>query len=189
MSAKTRYDAVAITLHWVIALGILAQICMGLGMVHLALPIGLKFKIYQLHKSIGLTILLAVILRVLWRVFRKPPDLPATMPALERKAAHGMHHLLYLLMVFIPLSGWLITSLSPLHIPTVLYGILPWPFLPVPDGWVSRASEMLAGSIHAWAAYIILAAVTLHVLAVIRHQFLLKDGTLGRMLPFLRRPQ
>ncbi len=187
MPAPARYDSVAITLHWVIAAGILVQIAMGLGMAHLVLPIGLKFKIYQLHKSVGITILLAVALRIFWRLFRKPPSLPAGMPALARKAAHGMHYLLYLLMLIIPLSGWLITSLSPLHIPTVLYGALPWPFLPVPDGWVSDASEARVGAVHAWAAYVILTGVVLHVLAVIRHQFLLKDGTLGRMLPFLRR--
>lgn len=186
MQARSRYDLVAITLHWMIALGMLFQLAMGLAMVHWGFPIGTKFMLFQLHKSIGITILAAVILRVLWRLWQKPPALPRTMTRLEVKVAHGTHHLLYLLMLEIPLSGWLVASLSPLHIPTVLYKTIPWPALPVPAGWVSQLGEHRAGTLHAWSAYIILAAIALHLLAVIRHQFFKRDGVLARMLPLSR---
>jgi cytochrome b561 len=75
-----RYNTVAIILHWVIALGILIQIAMGLAMTHLTIPIMLKFQLYQLHKSVGITVLFAVLLRVVWRFTHRPPPLPTEMP-------------------------------------------------------------------------------------------------------------
>lgn len=184
MAARTRYDAVAMTLHWVIALGILTQIAMGWGMTTFTLPLLLKFKIYQLHKSIGITVLLAVALRIVWRFTHVPPPLPEDMPLLERRVAAGTHYLLYLLMAAIPLTGWLVASVSPLQIPIVLYGRLPWPFLPVPPGWVSHAADHMAGNVHAWLAYGALGLVVLHVLAALRHHFVLHDDVLRRMWPF-----
>ena len=130
---RSRYDAVAIILHWTIGLGILALIAIGLTMTHLGLAPMAKFQLYQLHKSIGITVLLAVLLRLLWRLTHRPPPLPA-MPPLEKAAAEGTHRLLYLLMLVIPLSGWALVSVSPFNLPTVLYGVVPWPHLPVfPD--------------------------------------------------------
>lgn len=175
------------TLHWVIALGILVQIAMGWSMTTLTLPLSLKFQLYQLHKSIGLTVLAAVLLRVLWRLWHKPPALPAAMRALERFAAHGMHYVLYGLMFFLPLTGWLVASVSPLHIPIVLYGRVPWPMLPVPAGWVSQAADDFTGHVHEYAAYILLALVAVHAAAALRHHFFVRDDVLSRMLPFTRR--
>ncbi|MCB5943872.1 cytochrome b [Acidocella sp. KAb 2-4] len=184
---KARYDAVAITLHWVIALGILAQIGVGWWMASFHLPIHLKFVIYQLHKSVGITILFAVAARVLWRLTHRPPPLPATMPALERKAATGAHHLLYLAMLAIPFTGWAVVSLSPYNIPTVLYGLLPWPDLPWLSALADKAAiEPWAEDAHAWLAYGALGLVGLHALAALRHHFLLRDGMLRRMLPLFK---
>jgi len=95
-----RYTAVAIVLHWLIAIGILALIGIGLAMTHLTLATMLQFQLYQLHKSIGITVLLGVLLHILWRVFHPPPALP-DMPRLEKAAAEGAHTLLYVLMI-----GW-----------------------------------------------------------------------------------
>src|SRR5580698_11625069 len=103
---QNRYNTVAIILHWVIALGILVQIIMGLAMTNLAISIGLKFTLYQLHKSIGITVLLAVLLRVAWRFTYTPPALPETMPKLEQHAASATHFALYVLMLAIPFTGW-----------------------------------------------------------------------------------
>lgn len=189
MVPRTRYDAVAMTLHWVIALGILGQIALGLVMVHLPLSLGTQFQLYQLHKSIGITILLAVALRVPWRLTHRPPALPATMPPLEKTAANAMHLLLYAFMLALPLTGWIVVSVSPLHIPTVLYGIIPWPDLP----WFSnlankQAVDDIFDFIHTWLGYIIIGLLALHVLAALRHHFLLHDNILRRMLPFGRTP-
>lgn len=182
---QDRYTAVAITLHWVIALGIAVQVAMGWGMTSLPLAIGTKFAVYQLHKSIGITVLAAVVLRVLWRFTHKPPALPAEMPVLERKAAIGTHHLLYTLTLLVPLAGWAVVSLSPYNIPTVLYGLIPWPDLPV-FGADKAVVEPYFEDLHAWAAYGMAGLVAVHAAAALRHHILLHDGILRRMIPFLK---
>jgi len=180
---RSRYDAVAITLHWVIALGILALIIMGLSMTHLGLAPLAKFQLYQLHKSIGITVLLAVLLRILWRLSHRPPPLPA-MPPLEKAAAEGTHGLLYVLMLIIPLSGWALVSVSPFNLPTVLYGVVPWPHLPVfPDLANKAAVETVVKFIHGKLAWLLTAVILLHAAAALRHHFLLRDRILARMLP------
>jgi cytochrome b561 len=181
-----RYHAVAIALHWVIALGILALIVMGLAMTHLGLPAMAKFQLYQLHKSIGITVLLAAVLRVLWRLVRKPPPLPA-MPAAEKAAAEGAHLLLYVLMLALPLSGWALVSVSPFNLPTVLYGTWPWPHLPVLSDLPNKAQvEPVVKFIHGKLAWFLGALVALHAGAALRHHFVLRDGVLDRMLPSWR---
>jgi len=185
MAARPRYDGVAITLHWVIAMGILAQIAMGLTMVHLAIPLGLKFQLYQLHKSIGITILLAALLRVLWRFSHAPPALPEAMPALERRAASWTHLALYLFMLAMPLTGWALATVSPFHIPTVLYGLIPWPDMPLLTGISDQAlANGVLNFLHDKLGYVLIALAALHVLAALRHHFLLRDNVLRRMLPF-----
>ena len=182
-----RYHLVAIILHWVIALGILALIAMGLGMTHLGLAPMAKFQLYQLHKSIGITVLLAVLLRILWRLTHRPPPLPA-MPPLEKAAAEGTHWLLYILMLAIPLSGWALVSVSPFNLPTVLYGVLPWPHLPVLPELANKAAvEAVVKLIHGKLAWALTAIIALHAGAALRHHFILRDGVLRRILPFGRR--
>jgi cytochrome b561 len=187
MSAQTRYDSVAITLHWVIALGVIIQLIMGWSMSTLNLAIGTKFTLYQLHKSIGITVLLAVLLRVLWRFTHKPPPFPADFVGLERKAATGAHHLLYALMVLVPVAGWAVVSTSPYNIPTVLYGLMPWPDLPILSTLANKAQiEPWLEDVHAYLAYGMLGVVALHSLAALRHHFIKHDGILRRMLPWSR---
>ena len=184
--APTRYHTVAIILHWVIALGILVQIVMGLAMTHLAIPIGLKFQLYQLHKSIGITVLLAVFLRAAWRLANRPPALPATMPALERFAAEATHWLLYALMFALPLTGWAEVTVSPYHIPTVLFRLVPWPDFPGLVGFAgNKLADAIATFVHTRLAFVLMGLLGLHAAAALRHHFLLRDGILRRMLPFL----
>ena len=185
MAAK-RYSTVAIILHWMIALGILAQIVMGLAMTHLSIPIGLKFQLYQLHKSIGITVLLAVFLRLAWRLANRPPALPTAMPPLERLAAEATHWLLYALMFAIPLTGWAEVTVSPYHIPTVLFRLVPWPNFPGLAGFAgNKLADSIATFVHTRLAFLIIALLGLHAAAALRHHFLLRDGILRRMLPFL----
>jgi cytochrome b561 len=182
-----RYHTVAIFLHWVIALGILALIVMGLAMTHLGLPAMTKFQLYQLHKSIGITVLLAVLLRILWRLTHRPPPLPA-MPPLEKAAAEGTHLLLYVLMLVIPLTGWALVSVSPFNLPTVLYGLVRWPHLPVLPELTNKAHvEAVVKFIHGKLAWGLTALIVLHAGAALRHHLILRDGILNRMLPAGRR--
>ncbi|MBB2200613.1 cytochrome b [Gluconacetobacter tumulisoli] len=183
-----RYDPVAIALHWVIAAGILTLIGMGLAMDHLSLPPMQVFRLYQLHKSIGITLMLAIVLRIGWRLCHRAPALPAAMPDIERRAAHGTHGLLYGLQVLLPLSGWALVSASVFNIPTVLYGIVPWPHLPVLPTLHDKAPvEAALKTLHHWGAWILTAVIALHAAAALRHHFVLKDGVLRQMLPARRR--
>jgi cytochrome b561 len=178
-----RYSAVAIALHWLIALGILALIGIGLAMTHLTLAPLTQFQLYQLHKSIGITVLLAVLLRILWRIFHRPPPLPA-LPRLEKAAAEGMHWLLYVLMVVLPVTGWALVSVSPFNLPTVLYGLVPWPHLPVLATLKDKAPvEAVMKLVHGKLGWLLLTLILLHVGAALRHHFVLRDGVLRRMLP------
>ncbi len=185
----SRYTAVAIALHWLIAAAILTIASIGLVMMHVKLAPLTQFKLYQLHKSIGITILLLVVLRILWRVRHRPPALPVDMPPLERRAAEGTHVLLYGLMLGLPLVGWAVVSASPLNIPTVLYGVLPWPHLPMPPGITKATLSPILGAIHAYGAYVLIALVGVHAAAALRHHFMIGDDILRRMIPGLPQPK
>ncbi len=188
VASRTRYTGVAIALHWLIALGILAMLAMGLVMTHVKLAPFTVFKLYQLHKSIGITILLAAVLRLIWRFAHRPPALPSDMPRWEKGAAESTHVLLYLLMIGMPLVGWALVSASPLNIPTVLYGVVPWPHLPVFATLADKAHVApVLGIIHAYGAYVLLALLLLHAGAALRHHIVMRDEVLRRMIPGLPR--
>lgn len=183
-ASPERYTGVAIALHWLIGLGIIGQLALGLVMTQLALPRMTEFKLYQLHKSIGITILLLVALRVLWRLGHRPPKLPTEMPALERHAAEGTHWLLYLFMFGLPITGWMLVSVSPYNLPTVLFGQIPWPHLPILATLSNKAPvEAVFKAIHAYAAWLLIAIVAIHAAAALRHHFIKRDDVLRRMLP------
>ena len=188
--SRDRYTAVAIILHWVMALGILALLALGLVMTHVHLPFARKFALYQLHKSIGITVLLAAFLRLAWRVFQRPPALPSHMPRLEQAAAHAGHLVLYVFLFALPLSGWALVSASVLHIPTHLYGVIPWPHLPVLSTLANKAPvEAALKAAHRYGAWTLLVIVVGHAAAALRHHFVKHDDVLLRMLPrFRRRP-
>ena len=186
--SRSRYTSVAIALHWLIALGIVAMLAMGLVMTHAKLAPFTVFKLYQLHKSVGITILLAAVLRLLWRLTHRPPALPSDMPRWEKGAAEGTHVLLYLLMIGMPLVGWALVSASPLNIPTVLYGVIPWPHLPVFADLHDKAQVApVLGMIHAYGAYVLIALLLLHAGAALRHHIVMRDEVLRRMIPGLPR--
>jgi cytochrome b561 len=182
-----RYTSVAITLHWIMALGILILAILGLAMVHGEWLPGRLFQLYQLHKSIGITILLLAALRLAWRVVHRPPPLPDSMPAFERTAVAGAHLALYTMLFALPLTGWALVSASVFSIPTVLYGLIAWPNLPVLPGLPNKGQvEGLLKLVHAYGAYVLIAAVVVHATAAVRHHVILRDNVLARMLPNLR---
>jgi cytochrome b561 len=170
-----RYTLVAISLHWLLALGIVGAFCVGLYMTGLPFsPQRLKF--YNWHKWAGVTILALSALRLLWRLSHRPPaDLP--MPAWQRLAAHGTHHLLYVLFFAVPLSGWAFSS--SVGFPIVLFGVLPLPNFVSPDKEMAEVYKAL----HAYLAYGMAALVAMHVAAALKHQFIDRDGLISRMRP------
>jgi cytochrome b561 len=184
MTDRSRYDAVAIALHWLTALAVLGLIVMGLVMTRERPGSHLQFVLYQLHKSVGITVLALTIARLAWRLGHKPPPLPATMPGWEKLAAHAGHLALYGFMVGMPLSGWALVSASTYNIPTVLYGVVPFPHLPVLPTLPNKAAvEAVLRQVHDVAGWLLMATLAGHVGAALRHHVLLKDDVLRRMLP------
>lgn len=178
----TRYSAVAIILHWLIALAIAVLVVLGVVMTGLPdAELARKFALYQLHKSVGITVLGLSLLRLAWRLTHRAPPLPAGMKPWERAAARATHAAFYLLIVLIPLLGWAMVSAAPFNIPTVLYGVLPWPHLPVPRGAFGALKAA-----HAWLAFGAVALAALHVAAALKHHYILRDEVLTRMVPLLK---
>jgi cytochrome b561 len=171
-----RYGAVAIALHWLLALAIVGALGLGLYMSDLPFSPS-RLKLYNWHKWAGVSILLLSALRLLWRLSHRPPaDLP--MPALQAKAAHLTHALLYLLFFAVPLAGWAYSSAA--GFPIVWFGMLPLPdFVPVDKGLA--ATLKLA---HKLLAYGLAALIFAHLAGALKHQFIDRDGLLRRMSPF-----
>lgn len=183
-ASADRYTLVAIILHWVMALGIAILVAVGLVMVHLKLDPMRLFQLYQFHKSVGLTVLLAAVLRVAWRLSHRPPPLPTSMLPAARAAASGSHAMLYLLLFALPLTGWALVSSSVLDIPTVVYGVIPWPDLPLLPTLKDKAPvEAALKIVHSYGAYALIALIGVHAAAALRHHFIVRDEVLLRMLP------
>lgn len=187
MSASSeRYTSVAITLHWLIAVAIVGMILGGWYMGDLPDGAPGQYFLYQMHKSIGITILLLTVARIIWRVMNRPPALPEEMNGLEKTASHLVHIGFYGLMIALPLTGWLYSSVSvKLDVPTVLYGIISWPDVPFVEGLKTEAASGTVNFIHSKLAWVVLALLALHVAGAIKHEFSAEEGVLKRMIPGL----
>ncbi|WP_395945643.1 cytochrome b/b6 domain-containing protein [Brevundimonas sp.] len=194
-----RYSAVAIALHWVIALCILSMIPMGWWMtaaIERPDSQALAYRVFQIHKSIGFLILALTVVRIVWRLTHRPPALPAGMKRWEAFAANTTHVAFYVLMLALPLTGWLYVSAGwavaqdrALEVATSWFGLFPIPHLPgVSDlaAGVKRALAFQAMEAHAVMAWGAVVLVALHVGAALKHQFLDRDGVLAHMVPFLK---
>jgi cytochrome b561 len=202
MAGKDRYTTVAIILHWLIAFCILWMIWIGLwmtGAINSTDPAekAAAYQGYQFHKSLGLTILALSLVRLVWRLTHKTPPLAEHMPAWEKFAARAAHVLFYVIMIGIPLTGWVYVSTGwsfeydrAFSIPTVWFGLFTVPHLP---GFAEAADETkkaAAGAsmeVHELLAYFTLALAALHIAAALKHHLFDRDDTLAHMLPFLRR--
>lgn len=182
MSQDARYSSVAVALHWAIAVLILGNIVGGVFMHNLPNSSPIKFDLYQLHKSFGLSILILTLFRLGWRLAHKAPPLPAATPGWQRIGARAAHWAFYGLMLIIPLTGWAMVSVSPLDIPTHFFGVLPVPHLPFFAGVADRAAtEDLFAEVHEVLAFALLGLFVLHVGAALKHRFVDNDGVLQSM--------
>ncbi len=175
-----RYTRTAVALHWLIALLIFGVFPLGVYMSDLPLSPD-KLRLYSYHKWIGMSVLLLAVLRLLWRLRYPPPPLLPGMPRWQEIAAHAVHHSLYLLVLAVPLSGWLMSS--ALGFSVVWFGVLPLPDLIAKDKPLGDALK----AVHESLNYALLLLVLAHVGGALKHQFMDRDGTLARMLPFLAR--
>ncbi len=174
MIAAMRYSTPAIVLHWLVALLIFVTFPLGLYMADLPLSPD-KLKLISYHKWIGVTVFMLAGLRVVWRFTHATPPLPASVADWQRRASAIVHGLLYLLILVIPLSGWLMSSAK--GIPTVWFGVLPLPDLIGKD----KALGNLLQEVHETLNFTLLALVVLHVAAALQHHFIERQPFLQRM--------
>jgi cytochrome b561 len=192
----TRYTKTAKVLHWLIAIGIFFMFALGWYMSDLpkdapkqmaydlfdlgiftwqaSEEISPRTLYFNLHKSVGVTLFALIILRVLWRIMHKPPALLSSYKAIERKLASGAHHLLYLLMVALPVSGVVMALNSK-------YGIK-WFGMDFLSGIDNKPMRELFKSVHEIIGIVILLVIIVHIIGALKHKFIDKDETLNRML-------
>jgi cytochrome b561/polyisoprenoid-binding protein YceI len=187
-SSARRYTTVAIVLHWAIAIAILFQLVGGKWMVSAgAAATGSVFTVFQIHKTVGLTILALTLARIIWRLANPAPALPDGMSRIERFAASITHLGFYAFLIAVPLSGWAMASVSPTGVPTffLLMDVLPFAHLPLlgDAGLTERHSaEAFLKSVHYYLALAMGLLIVLHVAAALKHQFIAKDNLIARMV-------
>ena len=191
----TRYTKTAVILHWLIAITIFGMFALGWYMTdlpkeapkqmaydlfnwgvytwQLTEPTTPRSFYFNLHKSLGITLFALIILRILWRISHKPPAILATHKAWERKLALASHHILYLLMVALPVSGIIMATYSK-------YGIK-WFGVPFIKGLDNTPMRKIFVSVHEVIGIVILVVIALHIAGALKHRFIDKDDTLKRM--------
>ncbi len=180
-----RYTRTAMVLHWVIAVLIIGNVLLVWTVDWF--PDTLVRPAIDTHKSIGITVLGLVLLRILWRLSHTPPAMPASYPKVERAGAHAAHLLLYGLILGLPISGWIHDSAfkDAAKYPLYLFGLVPWPRI-APIMALDPATKEHVHSvwfqIHSTLAYILYALLALHVLGALKHQFIDKEPELQRMM-------
>jgi cytochrome b561 len=189
---NTRYTKTAVVLHWLIALFLVLLFVLGwfmtdlpkeapkqsafdLGIMtwHTSEEISPRTFYFNLHKSLGFTIFLLILVRIFWRITHKPPAMLTSYKAYERKLATAAHHLLYLLMFAIPVTGLIMTLYSK-------YG-LKWFGMNVFSGLDNSAIRDVFEEAHEIVGVVLLAVLAVHVIGALKHKFIDKDETLKRM--------
>ncbi len=184
---RYRYAGVAIALHWTIAVLMVGLIAAGWWMTRGegadgAVPGTAKFAVYQLHKSLGVLVLLLSLARVGWRIFNPPPPTHVVVEPWEKMLATTVYAAFYILMIALPLTGWALVSSSPTGFPTLVFGLVEWPHLPLP------ATEAVTGrfdAIHAALAWTAVALIALHVAGALKHHLIDRENLIVRMAPGL----
>ena len=177
--ALLRYSNVAAAFHWVTAVLVLFQ-------AYLGFTFGFsedgpaRDNIFIWHKSVGALILIVVLARLAYRLTNKPPPYPPELPAWERFAGTWNHRIFYLLLIAMPIVGFVSVSGFANGPTTPLLGGIQIPVIP----GISKETGELAGELHAASAFLLVALIVLHVAAALKHQFVDRNRAAGRMPPF-----
>ncbi|QOW24016.1 cytochrome b [Lysobacter sp. H23M47] len=177
-----RWGAVSQFLHWTIAVAILAMAIIGLSLDSLPKSPS-YFWVFNLHKSLGLTVLALAVIRLAWRLYAGAPTPIASIPRWQLLLARVTHWLLYGLIIAMPLSGWLFDSASGLR-PLRWFDLFQVPKLIAPNTGVRE----IARDAHGWIFWVLVLLILMHAGAALYHQYFVGDGTLRRMLPGRRSP-
>jgi len=171
-----RYTGTALALHWLAALLIFCGFGLGLFMTGLEITPD-KLRYYAWHKWLGITVFLLAAARLAWRSAHPAPPLPDEMPDWQVRSSRAAHALLYVLMLAIPLSGWIYSSATGVSV--VYLGLVPLPDLIAKDRETAKILLLLHNSLN----YLLAATVTVHIAAALKHHFVDRDDVLARMLP------
>lgn len=174
-NSSKSYGWISIVIHWLMAIAIFFMFGLGLYMVDLTYYDTWYKGSLDLHKNLGMVVLGFLIFRVFWRVINTRPT-ALTAPKWQQLMAHGMHHSLYVVMLLLMMSGYLISTADGRAI--VVFDLLHIPALP----WQIENQEDIAGEIHAILSWLLMALSAAHALAAVKHHVINKDRTLKRML-------
>lgn len=169
-----QFGVIAIVLHWIMAILLIALVALGLYMVRVPISAE-KLKLYGWHKEFGILALMLVIVRLTWRLINVTPSL-ISLPWWERYPARAAHWAFYVLMFLIPVSGWLITSAAGL--PVSVFGWFTLPNLVV----ANEVNRMLFTEIHMWLGYFLIVVFCLHVSGALKHYLINRDDIMQRMI-------
>ena len=161
-------------LHWLIAVLVILMLSGGFFMEDL--DPSLKPLVYMLHKSIGLSILGLMFIRLGWIIHHGKPQLPRSVSRIERILSHAVQHSFYLLLFLMPLSGWILSTAagrSPVYFGLMM---IPFPGIPLNDSLAELMKEC-----HEVIAYILIGLIVLHISGALKHHWIDKDGFLRRM--------
>ena len=179
---RNRYSTVSLAFHWGLALLVLAQVLLITAHEASQGPISREFV--QIHKALGITVLVLTLARIGWRMANPALPSPPGTPEWQAFAAKATHVLFYVLLIGIPLMGWAASSAGGRDINW--FGLFNWPLLPIERSRDLAGTFMDLHKVGVKALYVLLA---LHVLAALKHQFVDRDNVLHRMIPLIpRRP-
>ena len=177
---KHTYGWISIVLHWVIAAVVLGTFALGFWMVGLDYYSNWYHDAPNIHKSVGVLLLITMLGRFFWNQFNSKPQ-PLGNSSIQKSAAKAVHFILYLLVFLIGVSGYLISTAESQPI-----AVFNWFEVPA---WLTPFEDQadVAGDIHEWLAYALIGLVSLHAAAAVKHHFVEKDNTLKRMIkPILK---
>jgi cytochrome b561 len=173
MTMQARFPAVSRLLHWIMAPMIVAMLFIGVGMAASVSP---RYDLLvSIHRPLGIAILVLCIIRIVNRLISRPPELPDTLPSMQRFAAKASHIVLYALMLIMPLVGW--GMLSAARYPIVLYGPLRLPSI-LPHDLILYA---WLRDLHTVLAYLFFVTFLVHFAAALYHGLIRRDGVFGAM--------
>ncbi len=175
-----RYSTVAMIFHWVIAVAVIVNWRL-VDMAESAGSDAAEAAVMANHKALGITILLLTLGRLAWRLMHRPPPMPASYKGWEKLLARTMHVVFYLLLIGLPLGGWLASSYFGRGFS--FFGLFDWPLLPVASN--PELGKAIIG-LHHEGGEILLILIALHVLGALKHTFFDREGGLARMWPWGR---
>jgi len=159
-----QYGTISRLFHWIMAALVLLMLCLGWSID--LVPKSWKMDVIDVHKSIGITVLLLVIMRLAWRFYNYPPPLPDYFPPWQNRASTYVHYLFYLLLFILPLTGW--TTSVALGKPVVFFGLFQLPWTMTKDRALGKSLEAIHGDL----AYFLALLILLHIVAALIHTFM-----------------